>query len=169
MPLHPDAGEEDEGWRRFMPDAVVRELRERQRRAEDIDRTMQLALARSEEALIRTHVENAIGFAALLDDHLPLDRAVQQYLGAVLLPGAGDRSSSSEPWHALPRSISTKGQGPSAKRQEGIRRNSSALLSLGPPWTVLGLALGTWSCASALDPLPSRDISFKVKRFLEPK
>jgi hypothetical protein len=77
----------EEGWRRFMPDAVVRGVRERQRRSEEVERTVQLALARSEEALIRTHVENAISFAALLDDHVPLDRAVQQYLGAVLLTG----------------------------------------------------------------------------------
>lgn len=87
LPLHPEGLDEDEGWRRFMPDAVVREIRERQRRTEEIERIVQLALARSEEALIRTHVENAISFAALLDDHLALDRAVQQYLGAVLLSG----------------------------------------------------------------------------------
>jgi len=87
QPLHPEGLEEDEGWRRFMPEAVVRGVRERQRRSELVERTMQLALARSEEALIRTHVENAIGFAALLDGHVPLDRAVQQYLGAVVLSG----------------------------------------------------------------------------------
>lgn len=85
-PLFPQ-GEEEEGWRRFMPDAVVRGVRERQRRSEEVERTVQLVLARSEESLIRTHVENAISFAALLDSHLPLDRAVQQYLGAVLLTG----------------------------------------------------------------------------------
>lgn len=85
--LHPGSPESEEGWRRFMPDAVVRGVRERQRRSEEVERTVQLALARSEEALIRTHVENAIGFAALLDDHVPLDRSVQQYLGAVLLTG----------------------------------------------------------------------------------
>jgi hypothetical protein len=86
QPLHPD-GLEEEGWRRFMPEAVVRGVRERQRRTEQVERTIQLALARSEEALIRTHVENAIGFAALLDGHVGLDRAVQQYLGAVVLAG----------------------------------------------------------------------------------
>lgn len=86
-PLLSEEDAEEEGWRRFMPDAVVRGVRERQRRSEEVERTVQLALARSEEALIRTHVENAISFAALLDDHVPLDRAVQQYLGAVLLTG----------------------------------------------------------------------------------
>ena len=87
VPLHPEGIEEEEGWRRFMPDAVVREIRERQRRSEETERVVQLALARSEEAIFRTHVENAISFAALLDEHVGLDRAVQQYLGAVMLTG----------------------------------------------------------------------------------
>lgn len=80
-------GEDEEGWRRFMPDNVVRGVRERQKRAEEVERMIMLALARGEEALIRTHVENAISFAALLGGHVSLDRSVQQYLGAVLLTG----------------------------------------------------------------------------------
>jgi hypothetical protein len=46
-----------------------------------------LLLARGEERVIGTHVENAIGFAALLDGNLSLDRAVQLYLGSVNLSG----------------------------------------------------------------------------------
>jgi exonuclease VII small subunit len=84
VPLSPDG---EEGWRRFMPDAVVRGVKERQRRTDEAERLIGLALARSEEAQIRTHVENAIGFGALLENHVPLDRAVQQYLGAVVLTG----------------------------------------------------------------------------------
>ena len=84
--IGPD-GEDGEGWRRFMPDNVVRGVRERQKRAEETERMVMLALARTEEAVIRTHVENAISFAALLENHLPLDRSVQHYLGAVLLTG----------------------------------------------------------------------------------
>ena len=48
---------------------------------------MQLALARAEEHVIRTHIENAIGFVALLEDHLPLDKAIQQYLTSVGVAG----------------------------------------------------------------------------------
>jgi hypothetical protein len=48
---------------------------------------MQLALARAEEAVIATHVDNAITFAALLDEVLPLDRATQEYIEAVGLSG----------------------------------------------------------------------------------
>jgi hypothetical protein len=66
---------------------VVRGVRRRQRRSEEIERLTMLGLARAEENVIETHVENAIGFVALLEGHLPLDRAVQQYLGAVGLAG----------------------------------------------------------------------------------
>jgi hypothetical protein len=69
------------------PRRVVRGVIERQRRNERIERIVQLALARAEENIIRTHVENAIGFVALLEEQLPLDRCVQQYLTAVGLAG----------------------------------------------------------------------------------
>lgn len=83
------AGElhEAEGWRRFRPDVVVREVRERHRRSDEIDGWVQLSIARAEEAVMTTHVDNAITFAALLDEHLPLARAVQQYIDATGLAG----------------------------------------------------------------------------------
>jgi hypothetical protein len=80
-------GEDDGGWRRFRPDVVVRGMRERQRRDDETEGWMQLALARAEEAVIATHVDNAITFAALLDEVLPLDRATQEYIEAVGLSG----------------------------------------------------------------------------------
>ena len=83
-----DVVDEDETlWRRLRPSAVVREVKDRQRRGEEIDRITMLLLARSEEAVIGTHVENAIGFAALLDGSTTLDRAVQHYMGSVNLAG----------------------------------------------------------------------------------
>lgn len=84
----PAAEDEDETlWSRLRPSAVVREVKDRQRRGEEIDRITMLLLARSEEAVIGTHVENAIGFAALLDGSTTLDRAVQHYMGSVNLAG----------------------------------------------------------------------------------
>jgi hypothetical protein len=81
-------GDEGEGWNLLrQPGRVVRSVMQRQRRNDEMERIVQLAIARAEEAIIRTHVENAIGFAALLEDQMPLDRAVQQYLGAVGLAG----------------------------------------------------------------------------------
>lgn len=80
--------DEEEGWGLLrQPQRMVRGVMRRQRRNEEMERIVLLALARAEEHLIRTHVENAIGFVALLQEHLPLDRSVQQYLGAVGLAG----------------------------------------------------------------------------------
>lgn len=79
--------DEEAVWRRFRPSAVVREVKERQRKGEELDRLTMLLLARGEERVIGTHVENAIGFAALLDGSMALDRAVQLYLGSVNLSG----------------------------------------------------------------------------------
>lgn len=67
---------------------MVRGVIARQRRNDELDQIMLLSLARAEENVIRTHVENAIGFVALLQDTLPLEEAVQQYLGAVRVLGS---------------------------------------------------------------------------------
>jgi hypothetical protein len=80
--------DEGEGWNLLrQPGRVVRGVLQRHRRNDEMERIVQLAIARAEEAVIRTHVENAIGFVALLEDQMPLDRTVQQYLGAVGLAG----------------------------------------------------------------------------------
>jgi hypothetical protein len=84
-----EARREDEGWSRLLrPQRVVQDVIRRQRRNDEADRITLLALARAEENVIRTHVENAIGFVALLEQQMPLDRAVQQYLTAVALSGS---------------------------------------------------------------------------------
>lgn len=83
-----EEGDEDETmWRRFRPSAMVREVKERQKKGEELDRLTMLLLARGEDRVMETHVENAIGFAALLDGNIQLDRAVQLYLGSVNLSG----------------------------------------------------------------------------------
>lgn len=83
-----DGDDDDGGWSLLrQPQRVVRGVRRRQRRSDEIDRLTMLGLARAEEYVIETHVENAIGFVALFEDQLSLDRAVQQYLGAVGLSG----------------------------------------------------------------------------------
>ena len=79
--------EEGPGWRRFRPDAIVREIREQKKRDDETEGLIKLALARAEEAVIATHVDNAITFAALLDGWLPVDKAVQEYLDAASLTG----------------------------------------------------------------------------------
>lgn len=80
--------DDDDRWNLLrQPQRVVRGVLRRQRKNEELERITQLALARAEEHVIRTHIENAIGFVALLED-LPFDRAIQQYLTAVGVAGS---------------------------------------------------------------------------------
>lgn len=76
-----------ERWRRFRPDVVMRGVFERQRNREEIERMLELAIARAEEEVIKTHVDNAITFAALLEDSGALSRGVEQYLAALSVAG----------------------------------------------------------------------------------
>ena len=85
--LGDDDLDEADGWRRFRPDVLVRGVVERSRRNDEVERWVQLAIARAEEGLILTHIDNALTFAALLDPHMPLDRAVQEYIGTMNLMG----------------------------------------------------------------------------------
>jgi len=77
-----------EGWRRFRPDVLMRGLKERHRRHDETEGWIRLAIARAEEGIISTHVDNAITFAALLEPHMPLERAVEEYNNALRLTGA---------------------------------------------------------------------------------
>lgn len=82
-------GSDDDGdvWGLLrQPQRVVRGVIRRQKRGEEFDRITQLALARAEENIIRTHIENAISFVALLEDE-PFDRAIESYLSTVLVSG----------------------------------------------------------------------------------
>lgn len=84
----PARGDEGaERWRRFTPGALVSGVRERQKERDETDRLVMLALARSEEDIIQTHVDNAITFAALLDSAIGPDGAIQEYIGEVGLGG----------------------------------------------------------------------------------
>ena len=84
--------EEEEGWRRFMPDAFMRDFRQRQRRNEQTDQLLELSLARAEEETIKTHIDNAITFVALLEGYASMGRAVQHYLSAISLAGGRAQS-----------------------------------------------------------------------------
>jgi hypothetical protein len=50
------------------------------------DRRMRLAQARAEEALVRTHVENALSFVDALAEELPFDRALDTYIREMAVP-----------------------------------------------------------------------------------
>jgi len=81
------ATDDEEGWKRFRPDTVMRGVFERQRRKEEVERLIELAIARAEEAVIQTHVDNAITFAALLESSGALSRGVEHYLDALGVVG----------------------------------------------------------------------------------
>lgn len=69
-----------QGWQRFRPDLILAQQRFRRRWRE---RTIQLARmvgARAAEAVVATHVENAITFTSLLKAHMPVEQAADQYL-----------------------------------------------------------------------------------------
>ncbi len=83
----PPPEEGGERWRRFTPGALVSGVRERQKEKDETDRLVMLAIARSEEDLIQTHVDNAITFAALLDSTVGLDNALKEYIAEVGLSG----------------------------------------------------------------------------------
>lgn len=91
LTLRPPEGEAaddgDEGWRRFRPDVVMRGVIERQKKNEETERMVEFAIARAEEELIKTHVDNAITFAALLDEIGPLSRGVEHYIAAMGVVG----------------------------------------------------------------------------------
>lgn len=82
-----DDSVDDDGWNLLRkPQRVVQDVIRRQKRSGEFERITQLALARAEEHVIRTHIENAIGFVALLEDQ-PFDRAIEAYLSAVDVSG----------------------------------------------------------------------------------
>jgi hypothetical protein len=71
---------EIQGWQRFRLDLLLEHQRYRRRYQE---RTVQLAKmvgARAAEAVIATHVENAIGFAGLLRAVMPVEQSTDLYL-----------------------------------------------------------------------------------------
>jgi|GEM_PF-587812 len=55
----------------------------RRRLSDEGRRRLLVALARSEEALIETHVRNALEVMDTVGDELPLDRALEVYLEAM--------------------------------------------------------------------------------------
>lgn len=65
--------------------SFVKQIRQRLRGRvnEDLRRWVELAAARTEVAVLGTHVENALGFVELLEKDLPFTEAVELYLEAL--------------------------------------------------------------------------------------
>src|SRR5882724_571926 len=76
------------GWHRFRLDLILERLRYRRRYH---DKTLELAHmvgARAAEAVVATHVENAIGLIRLLKGVMPVNAAADHYLREFNLPAS---------------------------------------------------------------------------------
>ena len=60
----------------------------RRKLSEEGRRRLLVAIAKSEEAIVETHVRNALDVIMAIGDELPLDRVLELYLDA-LEPGEG--------------------------------------------------------------------------------
>src|SRR5690348_3243986 len=67
--------------RRFFPERIFRRKLE-----PAAERRLRLAQARAEEAIIRTHVDNALMFVDTLAEDLTFDRAIDSYIREMAIP-----------------------------------------------------------------------------------
>lgn len=67
-------------WRYATPLGALRFIRRQLRRNAEEDLWMELAAARAQEALIRTHFKHALGFVEILGDEAPPNQAVSLYV-----------------------------------------------------------------------------------------
>jgi hypothetical protein len=76
------------GWRRFRPDLVLERQRYLHRYHEKTRELARMVGARAAEAVVATHVENAIGFVELLRGTMPANEAADRYLREFNLPAS---------------------------------------------------------------------------------
>ena len=74
------------GWQRFRPDLVLEQQRFRRRYHEKTFELARMVGARAAEAIVATHVENAIEFTHLLRGAMPVNVAADRYLREFNLP-----------------------------------------------------------------------------------
>jgi hypothetical protein len=74
------------GWRLLRIDLLLEQQRYRRRYHEKTLELARMVGARAAEAVVATHVENAIGFAQLLKGALPVNAATDRYLREFGLP-----------------------------------------------------------------------------------
>jgi hypothetical protein len=76
------------GWHRFRPDLVIEHQRYRRRYQEKTFELARMVGARAAEAVVATHVENAIGFTRLLKGIMSVGQATDHYLREFGLPAS---------------------------------------------------------------------------------
>jgi hypothetical protein len=76
------------GWQRLRLDLVLEHQRYRRRYLEKTVQLAKMVGARAAEAVVATHVENAISFARLLRGVLPVEQSTDHYLREFTLPSS---------------------------------------------------------------------------------
>ena len=66
---------------RFLPETIFP-----RRLSDSAERRLRLAQARAEEALIRSHVDNALMFVDTMAEDMPFDRAIDTYVRVMGIP-----------------------------------------------------------------------------------
>lgn len=79
-------------WRYATPVGALRFIRRQMRRNAEEDLWMELAAARAEEALIRTHFKHALVFVEILEDDAPPTQSVSLYIDRLEIPAGRARS-----------------------------------------------------------------------------
>lgn len=68
-------------WKKLFPERIF------SRKLEPAaERRLRLALARAEEAIVRSHVDNALMFVDVLAEDMPFDRAIDTYVREMAIP-----------------------------------------------------------------------------------
>lgn len=96
-PVDDGAEEQSHGGRRFSwryatPLGALRYIRRSRRRSAEEDLWMELAAARAEEALVRTHVEHALSFVDLIGAEAAPPRGISYYLMRMDVPSSRSRA-----------------------------------------------------------------------------
>ena len=79
-------------WRYATPLGAIRFVRRQLRRNAEEDLWMELSAARAEEAIIRTHIQHALAFVEILEEHTPPPRASPLYLDQLEVPAVRARA-----------------------------------------------------------------------------
>lgn len=90
--LGTETGTEAGGLKRFRPDVLAKGIARKVRENEAFEETVALAIARAEEGVLLAHIDNAVGFSTIVQGHLGLDEAVEDYIDLMRITGGRAQS-----------------------------------------------------------------------------
>jgi hypothetical protein len=93
LPEEPESDDEGrKGLKRFRPDVLAKGIARKVRETEAVEEWVRLAIARAEEGVLLTHIENAVEVAGIVEGHLGLDEAVEDYIDLMRITGGRAQS-----------------------------------------------------------------------------